>query len=124
MVEPPRVRFRSGVTQTNQPTAPTKKACKCSPFAKRLKGFEPSTFCMASRRSSQLSYSRARAQYSRGLDVIDRVELELEPGEAAARVDLLAAPAAGQTVHQEQAVAALRRSRHRGRRDLLAGHRV
>ena len=25
---------------------------------KRLKGFEPSTFCMASRRSSQLSYSR------------------------------------------------------------------
>jgi hypothetical protein len=29
--------------------------------AKRLKGFEPSTFCMASRRSSQLSYSRARA---------------------------------------------------------------
>jgi hypothetical protein len=27
-------------------------------FGKRLKGFEPSTFCMASRRSSQLSYSR------------------------------------------------------------------
>jgi hypothetical protein len=27
---------------------------------KRLKGFEPSTFCMASRRSSQLSYSRAQ----------------------------------------------------------------
>ena len=24
---------------------------------KRLKGFEPSTFCMASRRSSQLSYA-------------------------------------------------------------------
>ena len=33
---------------------------------KRLKGFEPSTFCMASRRSSQLSYSRAGAEYSRG----------------------------------------------------------
>jgi hypothetical protein len=31
----------------------------CRGFAKkRLKGFEPSTFCMASRRSSQLSYSR------------------------------------------------------------------
>jgi hypothetical protein len=31
----------------------------CSGIAKkRLKGFEPSTFCMASRRSSQLSYSR------------------------------------------------------------------
>jgi hypothetical protein len=28
---------------------------------KRLKGLEPSTFCMASRRSSQLSYSRALA---------------------------------------------------------------
>jgi hypothetical protein len=28
---------------------------------KRLKGFEPSTFCMASRRSSQLSYSRVEA---------------------------------------------------------------
>ena len=27
--------------------------------AKRLKGLEPSTFCMASRRSSQLSYSRS-----------------------------------------------------------------
>ena len=25
---------------------------------KRLMGFEPTTFCMASRRSSQLSYSR------------------------------------------------------------------
>ena len=24
------------------------KACKCRPFSKRLKGFEPSTFCMAS----------------------------------------------------------------------------
>jgi hypothetical protein len=31
---------------------------------KRLKGLEPSTFCMASRRSSQLSYSRAGAEYS------------------------------------------------------------
>ena len=27
----------------------TKKSCKCRPFLKRLKGFEPSTFCMASR---------------------------------------------------------------------------
>ena len=32
---------------------------------KRLKGLEPSTFCMASRRSSQLSYSRAGAEYTR-----------------------------------------------------------
>jgi hypothetical protein len=27
-------------------------------FLKRLMGLEPTTFCMASRRSSQLSYSR------------------------------------------------------------------
>ena len=34
------------------------------PEGKRLKGFEPSTFCMASRRSSQLSYSRTKADSS------------------------------------------------------------
>ena len=28
-------------------------------------GFEPTTFCMASRRSSQLSYSRASEKYRR-----------------------------------------------------------
>jgi hypothetical protein len=32
----------------------------------RLKGLEPSTFCMASRRSSQLSYSRETSQYNPG----------------------------------------------------------
>jgi hypothetical protein len=33
----------------------------CRGFAKkRLMGFEPTTFCMASRRSSQLSYSRTK----------------------------------------------------------------
>ena len=35
-------------TQTHQPTAHTKKTCKRRPFRKRLKGFEASTFCMAS----------------------------------------------------------------------------
>jgi hypothetical protein len=30
-----------------------------------MKGLEPSTFCMASRRSSQLSYIRERAHHSR-----------------------------------------------------------
>ena len=30
-----------------------------------MKGLEPSTFCMASRRSSQLSYIREGAEYSR-----------------------------------------------------------
>ena len=33
---------------------------------KRLMGLEPTTFCMASRRSSQLSYSRAEGEYSPG----------------------------------------------------------
>ena len=32
-----------------------------------MKGLEPSTFCMASRRSSQLSYIRAKAAVYRGL---------------------------------------------------------
>ena len=45
----PRVRNQSDRTQTNKATAETKKTCKYRPFAKRLKGFEPSTFCMASR---------------------------------------------------------------------------
>jgi len=31
-----------------------------------MKGLEPSTFCMASRRSSQLSYIRASAEYRSG----------------------------------------------------------
>ena len=33
-------------------------------FPKRLMGLEPTTFCMASRRSSQLSYSRTSGEYS------------------------------------------------------------
>ena len=41
-------------------TSETKKPCEMQGFyEERLKGLEPSTFCMASRRSSQLSYSRA-----------------------------------------------------------------
>jgi hypothetical protein len=36
-------------------------------MTKRLKGFEPSTFCMASRRSSQLSYSRMTHNYRQGM---------------------------------------------------------
>jgi hypothetical protein len=39
----------------------------CRAFSrKRLMGFEPTTFCMASRRSSQLSYSRTGADSSLG----------------------------------------------------------
>jgi hypothetical protein len=34
-------------------------------------GLEPTTFCMASRRSSQLSYSRAEREYSPGLPPAD-----------------------------------------------------
>jgi hypothetical protein len=32
-------------------------------------GFEPTTFCMASRRSSQLSYIRVGGQYSPGFQL-------------------------------------------------------
>jgi len=35
--------------QTNLATTERKKPAKCRPFPERLKGFEPSTFCMASR---------------------------------------------------------------------------
>ena len=55
---------QSDTTQTHLATAPTKKACKCRPFAKRLMGFEPSTFCMASRtyasRSARIYPANAR----------------------------------------------------------------
>ncbi len=44
-------------------------------MTKRLKGLEPSTFCMASRRSSQLSYSRARRQYIPGFSADAQAEL-------------------------------------------------
>src|SRR5918992_4148733 len=33
----------------HQPTAQRKRPANCRPFAKRLMGFEPTTFCMASR---------------------------------------------------------------------------
>ncbi len=39
----------------------------------RLKRLELSTFCMASRRSSQLSYSRAGAEYSPTASVRSRM---------------------------------------------------
>jgi hypothetical protein len=50
-VTPAESRYPYGcpATQTHQPTHPTKKACKYRPSQKRLMGFEPSTFCMASR---------------------------------------------------------------------------
>jgi hypothetical protein len=44
----PRVRNQSDRMQRNKATAATKNTCKTRVFRKRLKGFEPSTFCMAS----------------------------------------------------------------------------
>ena len=38
----------------------TKKAPSPGPYEERMMGLEPTTFCMASRRSSQLSYIRTR----------------------------------------------------------------
>jgi hypothetical protein len=40
---------RSSVGSRRTSPASTKKTYKCRPFQERLKGFEPSTFCMASR---------------------------------------------------------------------------
>ena len=51
-IGPRRVRSQSDSTQTHKPTAHAKKSCKCKPFLKRLMGFEPTTFCMASRTCS------------------------------------------------------------------------
>jgi hypothetical protein len=45
----PRLSNHCPMTQTHYPTARVKKTCKCRSFRERLKGFEPSTFCMASR---------------------------------------------------------------------------
>ena len=51
-IGPGRVRSQSDPTQTHKPTAHAKKGCKWAPFSKRLTGFEPSTFCMASSSSA------------------------------------------------------------------------
>jgi hypothetical protein len=48
-VAPPRVSAECPLTQTHNPTDDAEKACYCRPFLKRLMGFEPTTFCMASR---------------------------------------------------------------------------
>ena len=60
----PRVRNQSDRMQRNKATVATKKTCKCRLFTKRLKGFEPSTFCMASscsRLHSAAKYLQIRA---------------------------------------------------------------
>ena len=71
-----------------------KSPAKAGLFEERLKGLEPSTFCMASRRSSQLSYSRiAGPEYSHAgamsVDVRGRVDslLEIQPVRGAAEDD-------------------------------------
>ena len=43
-----------------------RKAPITGAFVKRMMGLEPTTFCMASRRSSQLSYIRVGRKYSDG----------------------------------------------------------
>jgi hypothetical protein len=49
-------KFRDKVCQRSQIK---KNSAICEAFLKRMMGLEPTTFCMASRRSSQLSYIRA-----------------------------------------------------------------
>ena len=43
-----------------QSTSPLSSASPREGRLERVKGLEPSTFCMASRRSSQLSYTRSK----------------------------------------------------------------
>ena len=43
-----------------QSTSPLSSASPRGGRLERVKGLEPSTFCMASRRSSQLSYTRSK----------------------------------------------------------------
>ena len=72
-------------------------------------GFEPTTFCMASRRSSQLSYSRAESEFSVGV-----IEGQASPKwssdnsnqASVPRPRVLAPPIVGEAVDQHQAVAA------------------
>ena len=57
-----------GTNASEEQAAIQRKQQKTPPsgaFLKRMMGLEPTTFCMASRRSSQLSYIREPAQYSR-----------------------------------------------------------
>jgi hypothetical protein len=61
---------RMGTIAPDEPVAiPTEatKSPSSGAFLERMMGLEPTTFCMASRRSSQLSYIREAANYSRGL---------------------------------------------------------
>ncbi len=51
---------------------------------KRMKGLEPSTFCMASRRSSQLSYIRGSAEYRSLAPRREPPNARTEPEDAAA----------------------------------------
>jgi hypothetical protein len=55
-------------------TVPTTEPTDLQGFPERMMGLEPTTFCMASRRSSQLSYIRTRPEYSRGFSGLKRVE--------------------------------------------------
>jgi hypothetical protein len=48
--------------QTPPPTAPTKKTCRCRPSKRLGKGFEPSTFCMASRTCGEGDCLEVRAR--------------------------------------------------------------
>jgi hypothetical protein len=49
-----------GPSASQRTRSRARERCRVAGLSKRLMGLEPTTFCMASRRSSQLSYSRAR----------------------------------------------------------------
>jgi hypothetical protein len=55
---------QAGAKGLQERVLPERKSPVAGAFRERMAGLEPATFCMASRRSSQLSYIRAAAEYS------------------------------------------------------------
>ena len=64
--QPRRSWVRSKCSRNRVPRARQQKTPPSGAFRERMMGLEPTTFCMASRRSSQLSYIRGVVKYSRG----------------------------------------------------------
>ena len=57
-------RVRAGYLRSADPAPTECQGSERLDQAKRMMGLEPTTFCMESRRSSQLSYIREHGQYS------------------------------------------------------------
>jgi hypothetical protein len=74
--QPRRSWVRSKCSSNRVPRARQQKTPPSGAFRERMMGLEPTTFCMASRRSSQLSYIRGVAKYSRGSGAVESGPVE------------------------------------------------